>query len=182
MLHKVNTGGGWKFINVQGINIKKERAMTIKRINSNLAEAQEDSIDIDMLEEIIGYPLRRAQAFVYADYAKTVGELGIRPAQFAAMVIINNNPGLTQSALASVMGIDRSAVVSLIDVLEEQRLVARIPSVSDRRSYSIMITVKGRDKLEKIKAQVIEQDKRISASLTEEERKELIRLLTKLYA
>ena len=149
--------------------------MTVKQINGTQA------VDIDILEEIIGYPLRRAQAFVYADYAKTVGEMGVRPAQFAALVIINSNPGLTQSALAAVMGIDRSAVVSLIDGLEEQRLAVRVPSASDRRSYSIMITVNGRESLEKLKNLVIEQDRRVSANLTEDERKELISLLCKLY-
>ena len=138
-------------------------------------------IDIDFLDRIIGYSLRRAQAAVYADYARTVGGLGVRPAQFAALVIINANPGLTQSALAACMGIDRSAAVGLIDFLENGGWVARVPSPTDRRSYSIMITVPGQEMLERLKALVADSDARLTSRLSDQEREVLLDLLRRLY-
>ena len=75
-------------------------------------------MELDILDDIVGYRLRRAQVVVYQDYVRTVGSLDIRPSQFAAMTIIGANPGLSQTTLASTMGIDRSGAVILIDALE----------------------------------------------------------------
>lgn len=137
--------------------------------------------DVGMLEDIVGYPLRRAQTAVYQDYLRAMAEHGIRPAQFAALVIAGKSPGLTQSALAAAMGIDRSGSALLIDALEKKGLVARIPSAVDRRSYAIMLTVRGQGMLDRMKDLVREHDDRVCTRLTPEERATLIALLKRLY-
>lgn len=137
--------------------------------------------DVDMLEDIVGYPLRRAQTAIYQDYLRAMAEHGIRPAQFAVLVIAGKSPGLTQSALAAAMGIDRSGSALLIDALEKKGLVARIPSATDRRSYAIMLTVRGQGVLDRMKELVREHDRRVCARLTPEERTTLIALLKRLY-
>jgi len=138
-------------------------------------------IDMDVLDRIVGYSLRRAQTAIYTDYVQTVGAMGVRPAQFAAMVIISANPGLTQSALSAIMGIDRSAAVSLIDFLEGQGWAERVPSPTDRRSYSIMITAQGSTMLDHLKGLVEDSDRRVTAALSPEERALLMDLLRRLY-
>lgn len=143
--------------------------------------SRDGDVDIEFLDTILGYSLRRAQAAIYADYARTVADVGVRPAQFAAMVIIAANPGLTQSALANTMGIDRSAAVGLIDALEGGGWVERVPSQSDRRSYSIMITDGGRTMLARLKQLVREHDQRVGAPLSPAERALLMELLRRLY-
>ncbi len=142
---------------------------------------KESDVELEFLDTILGYSLRRAQAAIYADYTRTVGGVGIRPAQFAAMVIIAANPGLTQSALAQTMGIDRSAAVGLIDALEGGGWVERVPSTSDRRSYSIMITDSGRTMLARLKQLVREHDQRVGAPLSPAERALLMEMLRRLY-
>jgi DNA-binding MarR family transcriptional regulator len=97
------------------------------------------------------------------------------------MVIISANPGLTQSALSAIMGIDRSAAVSLIDFLEGQGWAQRVPSPTDRRSYSIMITAQGRTMLDHLKGLVEDSDRRVTAALSPEERAQLMDLLRRLY-
>jgi DNA-binding MarR family transcriptional regulator len=145
------------------------------------APAPDNPVTLDFLDTIVGYTLRRAQTAVYTDYAQTVDALGVRPAQFAAMVIITANPGLTQSALSAVMGIDRSAAVSLIDFLEGEGWAERVPSPTDRRSYSIMITEAGRAVLERLKDLVAQSDRRVTAGLSAAERAVLMDLLRRMY-
>ncbi|WP_448191310.1 MarR family winged helix-turn-helix transcriptional regulator [Azospirillum sp. sgz301742] len=145
------------------------------------AAARGPGVDVDMLEDIVGYPLRRAQTAIYQDYQRAMAEHGIRPAQFAVLVIAGKSPGLTQSALAEAMGIDRSGSALLIDALEKKGLVARIPSATDRRSYAIMLTVRGQGVLDRMKELVHEHDRRVCARLTPEERTTLIALLKRLY-
>jgi DNA-binding MarR family transcriptional regulator len=159
----------------------KKRAPIAATAPSGPERSEGDAVDLEFLETIIGYSMRRAQATIYADYARTVGEVGIRPAQFAAMVIIAANPGLTQSALAATMGIDRSAAVGLIDGLEAGQWVERVPSSSDRRSYSIMITEIGRTMLARLKQLVREHDQRMGERLSPAERAMLMELLHRLY-
>lgn len=134
-----------------------------------------------ILGDIIGYALRRAQFSVYQDYTRTIGDLDIRPAQFAAMALIDANPGLSQTALAAAMGIDRSGAVTLIDALEDRGLAVRMPSQNDRRSYAIMLTALGQSTLSRLIDRVVEHDRRMTAALSAEERLQLIGMLRRLY-
>jgi DNA-binding MarR family transcriptional regulator len=138
-------------------------------------------LDLDILDDIVGYRLRRAQVVVYQDYVRTVGSMDIRPAQFAALTIICSNPGLSQTTLAATMGIDRSGAVILIDALEGKGLASRVPSPTDRRTYAIMLTEAGHKTLTRLKELVAEHDQRVTSALSPEERVQLNDLLLRLY-
>ncbi|EME69655.1 MarR family transcriptional regulator [Paramagnetospirillum caucaseum] len=138
-------------------------------------------MELDILDDIVGYRLRRAQVVVYQDYVRAVGSLDIRPSQFAAMTIIGANPGLSQTTLAATMGIDRSGAVILIDALEGKGLASRVPSPVDRRTYAIMLTDAGQKTLAELKRRVAEHEMRITSHFTEEERVLLRDLLYRLY-
>ncbi len=136
---------------------------------------------LDILDDIVGYRLRRAQVVIYQDYVRTVGSLDIRPSQFAAMTIIGANPGLSQTTLAATMGIDRSGAVILIDALEGRSLANRIPSPTDRRTYAIMLTAKGEETLAELKRRVTEHELRVTSQLSDAERLQLRELLRRIY-
>ncbi|CAA7626760.1 MarR family transcriptional regulator [Candidatus Terasakiella magnetica] len=138
-------------------------------------------VELDLLDDIVGYRLRRAQVVVYQDYLRTVGSQDIRPSQFAALTIIASNPGLSQTALATTMGIDRSGAVILIDALEDKGLAMRVPSPVDRRTHAIMLTAQGQATLVRLKELVTEHDRRVTAMLSEDERVQLNTLLLRLY-
>lgn len=135
----------------------------------------------EVLHSIIGYALRRAQVAVYSDYARTISEFEVRPAQFAALAIIAANPGLTQTALAGTMGIDRSGAVSLVDALEGRGFALRMPAHGDRRSYAIMLTASGQAMLNRLVELVGEHDRRMTARLSQRERAQLVELLRRIY-
>lgn len=145
------------------------------------APAPEGIREPQILGDIVGYALRRAQFAVYQDYARTIGDLDVRPAQFAALALIDANPGLSQTALAAAMGIDRSGAVILIDALEARQLAVRLPSPTDRRTYAIMLTPTGQEMLAKLIERVIDHDRRMTAALSQEERLHLIGMLRRLY-
>ena len=138
-------------------------------------------LDYDMLHSIVGYALRRAQVHVYQNYAKTIGELDIRPAQFAALTIIGSNPGLSQTQLAASMGIDRSGVVILLDAIEGKGLAMRVPSPTDRRTHAIVLTAQGQTMLAKLKEVVGEHDNDVTAGFSDAERETLVNLLRRIY-
>ena len=141
--------------------------------------ARIEGIEYDMLDGLIGYAVRRAQLLIYEDFANSLASLGITPQRFSSLVIIENNPGISQSKLAEVIGIARSGVVAIIDSFESMGLVER-QSSSDRRSYNLNLTRVGLRQLKKYKKHVADHDDRIAHALTESERKQLQFLLGKL--
>lgn len=146
----------------------------------DITASMSSGIDLDMLDDIVGYWLRRAQVTVYQDYVRTVGSMDIRPSQFAALTIIGSNPGLSQTTLAATMGIDRSGAVILIDALEAKGLATRAPSPVDRRTYAIVLTEQGKATLAKLKDLVMEHDRRVTSCLSPEERTQLNSMLLRI--
>jgi DNA-binding MarR family transcriptional regulator len=141
--------------------------------------ARIEGINYDILEELTGYAVRRAQLSIYEDFAATLGVEGVTPQRFSSLVIIGGNPGISQTRLAEVMGIARSGVVSIIDGFEQAGLVERQDS-GDRRSYNLHLTKEGQRQLKKYKAAVKDHDDRITQQLSDAERQQLRALLGKL--
>ncbi|MDB5760349.1 MAG: hypothetical protein JWM30_3638 [Burkholderia sp.] len=162
---------------------KRHRTGDSKRVQGKPGaasfNARIEGINYDVLEELTGYAVRRAQLSIYDDFAATLGVQGITPQRFSSLVIIGSNPGISQTRLAEVMGIARSGVVSIIDNFEQAGLVERQDS-GDRRSYNLCLTADGQRQLKKYKTAVRQHDDRVTQQLTEEERQQLRGLLGKL--
>lgn len=139
----------------------------------------EAKLDPGMLPELLGYQLRLAQLAVFRDFAASAGDLGVSPGRFGMLVLIEANPGVTQSRLAEAVGLDRSTLVAVLDTLEERALVERRRG-EDRRTNGLWITREGRAVLAKMKRRVLAHEARIAARLTAEERQVLRRLLAQL--
>lgn len=141
--------------------------------------ARIEGINYDVLDDLIGYAVRRAQLSIYEDFTAGFAAEELTPQRFSSLVIIENNPGISQTKLSEVMGIARSGVVSIIDRFEKDGLVERQAS-DDRRSYNLHLTSEGKKQLRKYKKAVQEHDSRISQALTEVEKNQLRSLLRKL--
>ena len=137
-------------------------------------------VDLGELPFFIGYALRRAQVVVFQDFFRTFAELRIRPAQFSVLVILERNPGLKQSEVASVLGIKRTNFVVLLNELERRGLAERRPAKGDRRSYALCLTEKGAALVRRLKRMVAVHDRRVTAHLGAGDRKHLFRLLHRL--
>ena len=144
------------------------------------AKSPPPELEFDLLPGLVGYHLRQAQIAMFNDFIKTMSEDQVTPGQFGVIVLIDANPGLTQSALARAVGIERSTMVAVIDNLESRGLVERRPSPVDRRSYALVLSAKGRDHLARLKPLVREHEDRIAAGLTLDERRLLIDLLSRV--
>ncbi|MCW5698605.1 MAG: MarR family transcriptional regulator [Rhodospirillales bacterium] len=92
---------------------------------TNPSGPDDHEADIGLLADLISYHLRRAQAWVFSDFATTMADDPMTPGKFGVLAIIEANPGLGQSFLARTLGVERSTMVEVIDQLEKQGLVAR---------------------------------------------------------
>jgi len=130
-----------------------------------------------VLDELVGYALRRAQIRIYQDFLDALGVWSITPPRFSAMTIIHHNSGMKLTELAQAMGIARSGAVEVVNSLETLGFVTRAASATDKRAHALALTDHGRDTLHNITQAIQDHDARISAKLSTTEQTELRRLL-----
>jgi MarR family transcriptional regulator for hemolysin len=131
---------------------------------------------------------RREILFQLSDVARSMRahidqrarEHGITRAQWATLVRLKRQQGMTQAEMAEALEIQPITLVRLIDRLCAQRLVERRPHPSDRRANRLYLTPKGRGLLE----QLIPLGKMIAAellwSMSEAEIAELLQTLLRI--
>ena len=134
-------------------------------------------LDAGVLPGLIGYRLRLAQQAVYRDFAASVSELS--PGRAGMLMLVEANPGVTQSRLARAVGLERSTMVGVIDALEDGGLVERHRG-EDRRTNGLWLTRAGRGLSARLRRRIELHERRIAARLSARERAQLVALLAKL--
>ena len=140
-----------------------------------------NSINMASLPDLIGYNLRCAQVAVFQHFSQTIGEIEISPPQYGALVLIDANPGISQSAIASALRFDRSTLVQIIDRLEDRKLVVREVSATDRRSHALKLTELGHTLLAELNILVNTHEQHMTRDLSVDERHTLMELLARVY-
>ncbi|WP_407309699.1 MarR family winged helix-turn-helix transcriptional regulator [Pseudomonas sp. nanlin1] len=132
------------------------------------------------LDTLVGYALRRAQLKVFQQLVARLAEFDLRPAQFTAMVIIDNEPGLMQADLARHLAIEPPQLVPLLNKLETRGLAERVRGQQDKRAYGVFLSPAGQALLVQLKALAAESDREATAALNDAERSQLLGLLQKI--
>ena len=101
------------------------------------------AVDLGVLDERLGYFIRRLQVWVFQDFIRRLSRLDLSPAQFSVIVVVGANPGLSQARLADTLGIERARLVRLLHHLEGRGLTERRRSASDARQHALELTRTG---------------------------------------
>jgi DNA-binding MarR family transcriptional regulator len=137
-------------------------------------------LDYGVLDQLLGYSLRRAQVALFlAFHAATRGQ-HITPPRFTALVIVGANPGISQSTLGTALGIARSGAMLLTNWMVGRGLVERSRRPGDGRAWGLHLTPRGARALDRMKSAVLTEDRRRASKLSAAEQHELLRLLDKL--
>lgn len=116
-----------------------------------LRRSSQPLIDLGVLNERLGYFVRRVQVWVFQDFIRRLSPIDISPAQFSVLVVVAANPGLSQSQLATTLGIERARLVRLLHRLERRGLTQRLPSSADGRRHALRLTRDGQSLLARAK-------------------------------
>jgi DNA-binding MarR family transcriptional regulator len=158
--------------------MKKKKATKSPRRAASTARV----LDLDILPELLGYNVRRAQIALWRDFLHTVAEGEIRPGMFSAIVLVRANPGISQIELAKELGIDKATMVGLTDRLEDAGWILRKRSREDRRRHGLTVTSEGQKIYRELKREMIEHERKFVELFNATERKQLIALLQRLHA
>jgi len=139
--------------------------------------AHKKDIELGVLDEHLGYLVRRLQVWIFQDFERALARYDIRPGQYSVLVVIEANPGLSQADLADALGIQRTRLVLLLDDLERRGLIRRLRLPSDRRYHALALTRGGQKKLKRIKSLAAIHEARVEEVLGPGKRGVLIPIL-----
>jgi MarR family transcriptional regulator for hemolysin len=84
---------------------------------------------------------------------KRARSLGMTRAQWALLLRLENNPGLSQKEVACLLEVEPISIARLVDRLEAKGLIERRADSQDRRKWRLHICPKARDVISKISTQ-----------------------------
>ena len=140
----------------------------------------QESFDLDILAELVGYQLHRAEIDSFRQFTALFGKSKTSPKQFSALVLVAANADMSQVDLGKVLGMDRATTTVMIDTLENRGLLMRQRSQVDRRKHSLRLTERGVESLQAMKQRVRKHDEKLTSKLTPQERTTLMSLLKKI--
>lgn len=102
---------------------------------------------------------------------------GLPTGSLTVLALISANPGSSQSALAQRAGVNKSALVGIVDQLEARGLAARDRSTSDRRRNHVTVTPEGEAAMNALFAAVMAEEGPIREALGPAKHEQLLALL-----
>jgi DNA-binding MarR family transcriptional regulator len=105
---------------------------------------------------------------------------GLTPRQFHLLGVLHENGPTGQRELGTMMGTDPSILVTMLNPLEAEHLVSRERDEHDRRRHLVTLTADGEAKRVSAAQAEREVEDELFAGLDEEQREQLLGLLTTL--
>lgn len=111
---------------------------------------------------------------------EVVRETGISLAQMHTIEIIGHSRNMRMKEIAQKMGITTGSLTVMIDRLEKNGLVQRLPHPDDRRSFRLALTAKGNQYHEEHHHLHLALTREITSTFSEPEIGQLLALMEKL--
>jgi DNA-binding MarR family transcriptional regulator len=156
------------------------RARKKKASKAEVPEQRSEPLKRGVLDQLIGYQIRRAQTRLFAHFERRLAHLNITPGQLGLLVMISANPGISQVMLARAVGVERATLGEFIDRFESGKLVERRGLIGDRRSYALHLTRRGQEFLDTAIPAAMSHESEFTDHLTATERATLLKLLAKM--
>ncbi len=143
------------------------------------ATSHDDELDY-VLEEQVGFLLRRAQQRHTAIFAARIGKHQLTPTQFATLAKIYDEGAVSQNRLGRLTAMDPATMQGVIARLLDRGFIARAPDPQDRRRAILRLTPEGRAAFAESAPNGNLISRETLAPLDARERAAFLRLLAKL--
>lgn len=119
-----------------------------------------------------------------AEFDGFLAKHGLSQGRFLTLVVMHRTPETpaNPSDLAAKVGVKPASMTGLLDGLEREGLVERVPHPSDRRKVNVRLGAKGKARLDAILPSYYAHIASLTADITTEEQVVLARLLSKVSA
>lgn len=117
----------------------------------------------------------------YAQRKFKLEDFDITVDQWLILKNLSENELMSQSEMAQILFKDQPTLTRIIDILTKKGYVERIPHPNDRRSFQLVLTQSGAEKVEELKPKVSEIRQKAWENLNEGDFEEFKRILNKIY-
>jgi DNA-binding MarR family transcriptional regulator len=148
-------------------------------MKSALRKRAEDASDY-LLEEQVGFWLRRAYQRHMAIFAAAMDGLDLTSTQFAALVKLRDLGDTAQTELGRLTGMDRATISGVVARLQKRGLVRFRPDPEDGRARIVALTAAGSELLARALERVAEVTEQTLAPIGAKEADALRETLRKL--
>jgi len=128
-----------------------------------------------------GFLLGKALQQMEQKFAEGLAPFNINSRQYGVLLFIEENPYSSQKDISDNLQIDRTTMVSHIDHLETLGFVERTKNPNDRRSYSLLITEKGKEVLNSRWEFLTDVESEVLTPLNQQERQLLKDFLIRIW-
>lgn len=150
------------------------------KLKERQAVQEAEPIRFGPLANYIGFHLRRAQNVSFQAVARRIGQADFTPGLYALLTLIEQNPGITQTALSRADGRDKSSLTPALNGLEKRGLIRRDRIAGDRRSYALTLTPAGAEVLVDLHRHAQAHDDELDRIIGLEHKAQFIRQLRRI--
>jgi DNA-binding MarR family transcriptional regulator len=124
--------------------------------------------------------IHRAEQCAADIFARLAPKGLLTPRQYAILVAIEENQGISQTGLVEQTGIDRSTLADIMRRMITRGLVERERTTADARTYAVRLTRNGAKMLRKMRPVAQQVDEEILRVLPEEHQNLFLTILDRL--
>jgi DNA-binding MarR family transcriptional regulator len=142
----------------------------VTRIDQRTSETKPDQNTASLIAQLGAHATARLTV--------RLAMLELLPAHAGILKVLTGKPGMSQSALATALGMLPSRMVAYVDELERKGLLERRPHESDRRNNSLHLTKTGRAAYRATSRVAQEHQQALLAGLSKQQQMQLAELLS----
>jgi DNA-binding MarR family transcriptional regulator len=131
------------------------------------------------VSERLGSHLKRADQALNATKNAVLKPSGLTVPQYAALLHLSENPGISAAALARACAVTPPTMNTVLKNLQERGLVERTPHEWHKNVLELRITEHGEKVMADADSRAIRVERGLAAEFTDEERATLIALLAR---
>jgi DNA-binding MarR family transcriptional regulator len=135
-----------------------------------------------VLPGALGARLSSLENILFSGIQLLTAKHGLTPSEFGVLLLIAENPGLSQTDLGRAIKADRSTMVAIVDRFEERKLAERQSSPYDRRAHALCLTATGSIMVGSLQPEIAVHEANVLVRLSPSEQTQLADLLDKIIA
>lgn len=140
----------------------------------------ETHADAYVLEDQVGFLLRRAHQRSSDIFGEVFQEFGVTPTQFAALAKLDDAGPMSQNGLGRMTAMDPATIFGVVGRLIKRGYVAQQQDEQDGRAVRLSLTAEGAAAVRRMRAVAAEVSQRTLSPLTPEEAEQFLALLRRL--
>lgn len=160
------------------------KAVLSSRPRRSVAEAPKETrpeeCDLSIVSDTVAFLIRACQIQMFRGFYEEFADVGLTPASYATLAIIDTNPGIRQGFVAGLLAFREPNMTKLVRELNAAGLVKRTRLAHDARATGLHLTPKGKKFVAEANERAIRLDHSYTDMLSAEQRAALIGMLKQI--